>query len=115
MMTILNIIGGVNPPPGVSAWGGTNAAGLIPFLSAILKLFVVIAGLYALLNIIFAGYGFISAGGDPKGVEKAWSKIWQSIVGLFIVAASFALAAILGWLIFKDPGAILQPKIYGPN
>ncbi|MDP3955108.1 MAG: hypothetical protein Q8Q15_01965 [bacterium] len=113
------IFGSVTPPPGVLQWITSNPGGaipgLVPFLNAGLKLLITFAGLYVLLNLILAGYGFMSAGGDPKGVEKAWAKIWQSLVGLLIVAASFLLAAIFGWLLFKDTGAILNPKIYGPG
>jgi len=74
---------------------------------------VTVAGIYAFFNIIIAGYGFLGAGGDAKKIQQAWDKIWQSALGLVIVAGSFVLAAILGWLIFKDPTAILKPKIYG--
>ena len=117
---VKDIIGGVTPPPGIKDWmaipnAGEGAPGLIPFFNALLKLLIVVAGLYALLNLVLAGFQFISAGGDPKNVEKAWSKIWQSLVGLLIVAASFLLAALFGWILFKDPGAILNPKIYGPQ
>ena len=75
----------------------------------------VIAGLYAFLNIIFAGYGFLSAGGDPKKIEMAWGKIWQSLIGLLIIGGSFILAAIFGWLLFKDPMFLVYPKIDSPN
>lgn len=115
---MLQIFGQVTPPPGIAEWmqGRTGAApGLIPFLNTLVRLAIVIAGLYAFLNLIFAGYQFISAGGDPKNVEKAWAKIWQSLIGLLIIAASFLLAAIFGWILFKDPSAILMPRIYGPQ
>lgn len=87
--------------------------GLIPFMNRILILMVTVAGIYAFFNIIIAGYGFLGAGGDVKKIASAWDKIWQSALGLVIVAGSFVLAAILGWLIFHDPTAILSPKIYG--
>lgn len=116
---VKDIVGGVTPPPGVLQWITSNPGGavpgLIPFLSAIIRLLTVIAGLYTLLNLILAGYSFISAGGDPKNIEKAWAKIWQSLVGLLIIAAAYLLAAIFGWLLFKDAGAILNPKIIGPQ
>ncbi|MDO8551438.1 MAG: hypothetical protein Q7S03_02050 [bacterium] len=111
------VVGGVTPPPGVLNWmkgRSSPGAGLIDFFNALLQLLIVVAGLYTLINLIFAGYQFISAGGDPKAVEKAWAKIWQSLIGLLIVAASFLLAAIFGWLLFQDPGAILNPKIITP-
>lgn len=108
-----NPFGNVAPPPGVKEIA-PGAGGIISLLSTILKLLVVLGGIWALLNIIFAGYGFISAGGDPKAIEKAWAKIWQSMVGLLFIAGSFVIAAVIGQLIFGDAGAILNPKIYTP-
>ena len=98
----------------VPAYAGQSGEGLIVLLNNLLKFVIVVAGLYVLWNLIFAGYGFMSAGGEPKAVEKAWAKIWQSLIGLLVVAGSFVLAAIFGWLIFKDPSALLVPKLYGP-
>jgi len=51
---------------------------------------------------------------DPKKIGEASSRIWQSLIGLLLVAGSFVLAAIFGWLIFGDALAILRPEIYGP-
>lgn len=108
--------GNITPPAPLTKYGGGNfVTGFIPFLNVILKLLVVIAGLYFLFNLILAGYQFISAGGDSKAIQEAWGKIWQSIVGLLIVAASFLLAAIFGLLIFNDWQAILNPTIYTPK
>lgn len=112
---MLGIFGTINPPPGAAAYGGSVFGGLVPFLNNILRLIFVIAGLFALFNLIIAGFGFMTAGGDPKAIEKAWSKIWQSLIGLIIIVASFLLAAIFGYLLFGDPMAILQPKIWGPG
>lgn len=89
--------------------------GLIIFVNNILKLVIIVAGIFAFFNLIIAGFQFMTSGGDPKGISNAWSKIWQSLVGLLIVAASFLLAAIFGWLLFGNPLAILQPTIYGPG
>lgn len=111
-----DIIGRIAPPyKGVYGTGpGDGEFGLITFLNNLIKLIIVIAGLYAFFNLIIAGYGFMSAGGDPKKVEQAWAKIWQSLIGLLIIAGSFVLAAIFGYMLFGEPGAILRPKIYGP-
>jgi len=105
------IFGPITPPSFISK----EPSGLITLFNNILRLLIVLAGIYALLNFILAGYSFISAGGDPKNIEKAWAKIWQSMVGLLIIAISFALAALLGKILFGDSTAILKPKIYGPG
>lgn len=89
--------------------------GLIAFLTNILRLIFVLAGLYAFLNVVLAGIGFISAGGDPKNINNAWSKIWQSFLGLLIIVSSFVLAAIFGQLLLGSWDAILNPKLYGPG
>ena len=57
----------------------------------------------------------MNAGNDPKKIELAWAKIWQSMVGLLIIVASFALAALIGLILFQDASAILKPAIYGPG
>lgn len=85
------------------------------FITNILRLFFVAAGIFALLNFLVGGFGFINAGGDSKAIEKAWAKIWQSLLGLVLIVGSFAVAAIFGQLIFGDALFILEPKIYGPG
>ena len=93
---------------------GSYESGLMKFANNILKLVIVGAGLFAFINIIIAGYDFLAAGGDAKKVEGAWAKIYNSLIGLLFVAASFVLAALFGWLLFGNAGAILMPEIYGP-
>jgi hypothetical protein len=93
---------------------GSEGQGLISLLNVFLKTAIVIAGIYALLNLLIAGYGFMNAGGDTKAVAKAWDRIWQSILGLTVVAGSFVLAAIFGQLIFGNPAILLNPTIFSP-
>jgi len=110
---VASIIGPITPPEGVIKYGD-SPGGLFLFLNNIMKLLIYGAGLFTLFNIILAGYGFISANGDQKAIETAWSKIWQSLLGLVIAAGSFVLAGVIGWIVFGNPQAIIQPKIYAP-
>lgn len=103
--------GGLNVP---AYAGSTQGQGLVILLNNLLKFSIVVAGLFTLWNLIAAGYMFMSAGGDSKALGKAWEKIWQSIIGLLIVAGSFVLAAIFGFLIFGDSSALITPRIYTP-
>jgi len=119
-MILYSIFGTVkNPFANIGGYGndpgGATDFGLIVFLNNILRLFIVVAGIYAFIQILLAGMLFISAGGDAKQISSAWNKIWQAGLGLVIVASSFVLAAIFGWIIFGDPSAILSPKLYGPG
>jgi len=108
-----SIIGKVDPPPGISKYGG-ELAGFALFLNNILKFATVAASIYALVNLIFAGYAFMSAGDDAQKIAGAWAKIWQTLLGLAIAAGSFVLAAIFGKLIFGDYNALIQLKVFGP-
>jgi succinate dehydrogenase hydrophobic anchor subunit len=110
---IAQIFGRVAPPPGVSSYGA-GTTGLRNFISNGIKTIIVIAGIYAFLNIILAGYSFMSAGGNPEKVAAAWAKIWQTMLGLLVAAASFVLAGIFGHLIFGDYNALLQLRIFTP-
>lgn len=94
---------------------GSVEEGLPAFLSNIFKTLAIAGGLFALFNIITAGIEFISSQGDPKSVEAAQNKIFMSLIGLVIIAASFSLAAITGKLLFGSYSAIISPVLYGPG
>lgn len=106
------IIGQVeNPLSGTYA----GLSGIGPFISNILRLFFVVAGVTALFNFIVAGYSYMNAAGDSKKLDAAWNKIWLSLVGLIIIVASFAISALFGQLIFGNPMYFLNPSVYGPG
>lgn len=89
--------------------------GVTQFFTNLLRLVFVGAGIYTFFNLILAGFQYMSAGGDTKLITAAWARIWQTLLGLLIIVSSFALASLFGYLFFKDPGFILNPKIYGPK
>lgn len=94
---------------------GANGGGLMLFLTNILRVVFVVAGVYAFLNFIIAGFQYMSAAGDSKALSAAWDRIWQSFIGLIIIVASFALAALMGQILFGNPQFILNPVLYGPG
>lgn len=101
-----NPFGKIPVPEPLKARG--NIFGL---LNAVFNLLVIAGIVYAVLNIIIAGYQFISAGGDPEKVAQAWGRLWQTLVGITIIAAAFLIAGVVGLVLFGDPGIILNPKI----
>lgn len=101
----------INPFGNIQAPSGIAGQNIFTFLNTILNVVVLAAGIYALFNLMIAGYQFMSAGGDPENIQKAWGRIWQTLVGLIIVAGSFVLAAIIGLIVFGDATAIVDPKI----
>jgi len=110
---MLQVFGSIKPPEAISKFGSVEGGAIGKFLDLIIRTLIIVAGVYALINLILAGYAFISAGDDPKKVAGAWAKIWQTLLGLTVAAGSFVLAAIFGKLIFNDYFFLLKPKIPG--
>lgn len=108
---MFQIVGTIDPPEPLQRFGTVTTGGPGNFLQLIFDLMIVGGGIYALINLILAGYSFLSAGSDSKQIEAAWAKIWQSVIGLVFIAGSFLLAAIFGQLIFGSPTAILNPTL----
>lgn len=109
-------IGKITPPANLPELfnGGPKLTGLISLINTLLRVTFIIAGLWSFMNIILAGFGFLSAGGDDKKIAKSWAQMWQSLIGLLIIVSSFVIAAIIGIVLFNDPSAILVPKITTP-
>jgi len=61
------------------------------FISNMVSLGIVIAGLAVLLYLVWGGIEWITAGGDKNKTETAQKRLTNAIVGLAIVAASWAL------------------------
>ena len=98
-----------------NGYGDLRSGGMLDFISNVIKFITIAAGLFAFINLIIAGFTYISAGSDSKKTGEAWSRIYMSLIGLVIIVSSYALAAILGMILFKDANAILRPQIYGPG
>jgi len=111
---MIGIFGNITPPSSIKLWtdkAGNEGNALFLFISNMLKLAGTIAGIYAVVQFIMAGFTYITAAGDPKMMEKAWAMIWQSMLGLLIIGSAFTLAAVIGKLTGLNP---LSPEIYGP-
>lgn len=110
---MLSIFGSIKPPSDSAYFTtGTKGEGLFLLLSNIFKFAGVIAGLFFVVQLILAGYAYLSSSGDPKKTEAAFGTIWQSLIGLLIVSSAFVLASFIGNILGID---ILNPTISGPS
>jgi len=72
-------------------------------INAVLSFVMVIAALLVFLYLIWGGIEWITSGGDKGKTESARNKITSAVVGLIILAASYAiLLIILNFLGFSD-------------
>ncbi len=72
------VFGRVEPPEGVTrfdqAAGGGDAIGLIVFISAGIRIFTIVAGLFVMLNLFLAGFEYITAG-DSKATSTGCHRV----------------------------------------
>ena len=81
-------IGTITPPdtiPTIEAKSGDPSVFVAGLIRASIRILVISAFIIALVWMIFAGYRFIFAGGDPKTIASAWSQIYWGLLGLVIV------------------------------
>ena len=98
--------------PIINPGTGSVTTGFPTLASNLITLSIGIGGLIVLMNVIMAAYDFLTAAGDPKKITNAWTKIWQSLVGILLLISAVALVSIVG-RVFKLN--ILAPTIVGPG
>lgn len=108
---MIGIFGNINPPSAISKLelaGGGGGNGIFVLLNTVFKLAGVVAGIFFVIQIILAGFTWIGASGDEKKTHKAWATIWQSLLGMVIVASAFVIAGAVGNVLNIN---ILNPTI----
>ena len=101
-----DIFGTVKPPPGSDFAAGPNALGNL-FGNAIL-IFIIVAGLVALIYLLWGALDWIVSGGDKEKLLKARKKIQNAIIGLLIIFAGLVIFNVL-------VGTVLGGKIIQNN
>ena len=61
------------------------------FGSQILDIALLLIAIVAVLYLVFYGYQYITAGGDPEKAKKARSGIINAIIGIIVVALAFTI------------------------
>ena len=112
-----NIFGRVSPPAGVAGYnaGSGGQIGLLFFISNLIRVATVVAGIWVLINFILAGYEYITSQGDTGAHNKVKDRVTMSIIGLVIIVSAYVIAALIGLIIFGDASYFLNPTIKGPT
>lgn len=78
---------------------GNNSADLFTIIGRIIYVILGTVGVIFLSLLLFSGYQYMTAGGDPEKIKSAITRIRNAVIGLLIIAFSFAIVNfILGWL-----------------
>jgi hypothetical protein len=77
----------------------TPATQVEDILSMVISFLTIVAVIYFVIQIILAGYGFISGQGDEKKIEMSRKKLTDGIIGLTIVVVAFGVGAFISSLL----------------
>ncbi|MCX6726114.1 MAG: hypothetical protein NT052_02255 [Candidatus Shapirobacteria bacterium] len=91
-------LGTIGEGEGLGPWAQpTNPGNIIAdIISKGIGLLTIIAGIWFLFQTIIAGYNYMSAAGDKARIENAGHKLTNSLIGLAIVVAAYAILALIG-------------------
>jgi hypothetical protein len=79
--------------PGIQV--GDSTTQLEKVISTVIGFLSVVAVIFFVIQIILAGYGFISASGDEKKMEISRKKITEGIIGLTVVIVALGFGALM--------------------
>jgi hypothetical protein len=119
--TIDSVIGKVTAPQGVDRFnrlaggGNPDTIGLLLFLSYVLRVFTIVAGIWVMINFFIAAYDYINSGGNTQAHTKVKDRLTMSMIGLIIIVGSYTIAGIIGLVFFGDASFILNPVLQGPK
>lgn len=89
--------------PGLIPTTGTDATTMMErFISQIIGFLTLAAVIFFAIQIILAGYGFISSQGDEKKLEINHSKLTNGVMGIFIVIVAVGITSLLAKLLGLD-------------
>lgn len=100
---------------------GTPGHALTKVISSVIGVMTIFGLLWFLIQIIVAGYNFISAGGDQQKIKDAQQKIQNNFIGAAVLVAAIFLLSLVGELL-GIPGILnleeiinrLSPDYLGP-
>lgn len=69
---------------------------LLDYVSSIIGIMTIFASIWFLFQILYAGYEWISAGGDTKKIADSRSRFTHAFMGLVIVVGAWSLLAVAG-------------------
>ena len=73
-------------PTDLFTWGTLNQ-----LIRNIITILLIVAGLIAFVYLIYGGYQYITAGGNAEQATAARTTILNSIIGLLVIFASYAV------------------------
>ena len=99
------IFGTIDPPPGSEFAKGSNPLGVL--LGTGISLFLLVAGIVALIYLLWGAFDWITSAGDKEKLLKARHKIQNALIGLIVIFAALVIFNVVVGIVLG--GRIIQP------
>ncbi|MEK7097131.1 MAG: hypothetical protein AAB705_00850 [Patescibacteria group bacterium] len=111
-----DLFGGISPPAAMNLGGSDPVQGLGDFIGFGIQMFIMLAGFFLILYLLWGAFDWISSGGEKEKIAKAQSKITNAVIGIvlvFVVLTLFNLLAgrILGIVETDENGGGFRLKL----
>src|SRR3990167_6845295 len=93
------IFGTIDPPPGSEFAKGSNPLGVL--LGTGISLFLVVAGIVALIYLLWGAFDWITSAGDKEKLMKARHKIQNALIGLIVIFAALVIFNVIVGLVLR--------------
>lgn len=94
---------------------GQGTTDLPVIVGRIINIFLGFLGVVFLVLMLYAGYMWMTSGGEPEKVKKAQTTIRNAIIGLIIIASAWAITSfILGFFAGQGGGGAVTGVQYTP-
>jgi len=90
------LFGGISPPAAMNVGGADPVQGLGRFIGFGIQMFILVAGMFLLLYLLWGAFDWIISGGEKERITKAQHKITNALIGMlliFVVLTIFNLLA----------------------
>ncbi len=98
-MAACDLSGGAQGYPSFDALGGCTAN--------LIKVFITLCGVAALVMFLIGTVKYITSGGDDKAIAEAKNTLTYAIIGIVIVALSYSLISLIDTLVLGGTGRLL--------
>jgi len=86
-------------PPSLDSLGGC--------VTGLIKLLVTLGGIAAVIVFLMGAFKYVTSGGDDKAVGEAKATLTWAVIGLVVIAVSYAVITLIGKLFLSGPDALL--------
>ncbi len=77
---------------------------LFKLVFIVVNYLISMAGLVAILFIVWGGFRMLTSAGDPARIKDAKSTIWNAILGMIIVLLSYIIVGYVAGILAPDAG-----------